>query len=66
MSLLARARCACARAIMSSLRFSLRVMRFLFILGLVMLPVPVAAFVAVILAPLRRNLPAEVLRKEQE
>ncbi len=51
---------------MSSLRLSLRVMRFLFILGLVMLPVPVAAFVAVLLAPLRRNLPAEVLRKEQE
>jgi hypothetical protein len=41
-------------------------MRFLFILGLVMLPVPVTAFVAVLLAPLRRNLPAEVLRKEQE
>ncbi len=66
MSLPSRARCACARALKSSLRFFFRVMRFVFILGLVMLPVPVAAFVAVILAPLRRNLPAEVLRKEQE
>jgi hypothetical protein len=65
-SLLVRARCACARAIKSSLRFAFRLMRFLFILGLVMLPVPVAAFVAVLLAPLRRNLPAEVLRKKEE
>jgi hypothetical protein len=32
----------------------------------VSLPVPVVTCLAIILTPLRRNLPAEVLRKEDE
>ena len=48
----------------ASLRFVFRVIRFLFILGLVVLPSPLTAWVVIILEPLRRNLPAEVLRKE--
>ncbi|AKJ01316.1 hypothetical protein ATI61_10321 [Archangium gephyra] len=50
----------------ASLRFAFRLIRFLFILGLVMLPSPLTAWIVVILEPLRRNLPAEVLRKEDE
>ena len=46
------------------LRFAFRLIRFLFILGLIALPAPVTAWVVIILEPLRRNLPAEVLRKE--
>ncbi|OJT18335.1 hypothetical protein BO221_40315 [Archangium sp. Cb G35] len=49
----------------ASLRLAFRVLRFLFILGLVMLPSPLTAWIVVILEPLRRNLPAEVLRKEE-
>ena len=45
-------------------RFAFRVIRLLFILALVVLPVPLTAWVVVILEPLRRNLPAEVLRQE--
>jgi hypothetical protein len=48
----------------ASLRFAFRVLRFLFILGLVVLPAPLTAWVVVILEPLRRNVPAEVLREE--
>ena len=48
----------------ASLRFAFRVVRFLFILGLVVLPAPLTAWVVVILEPLRRNVPAEVLREE--
>lgn len=42
----------------------IKVLRFLFILGLVMMPTPVAMALAVILDPVRRNLPAQVLRKK--
>ncbi|WP_375771470.1 hypothetical protein NR798_11370 [Archangium gephyra] len=49
----------------ASLRFAFRVVRFLFILGLIVLPAPLTAWVVVILEPLRRNVPAEVLRKEE-
>lgn len=49
----------------ASLRFAFRLIRFLFILGLIVLPAPLTAWVVVILEPLRRNLPAEVLRKEE-
>ncbi len=49
----------------ASLRFAFRVLRFLFILGLVVLPSPLTAWVVIILEPLRRNLPAQVLRKEE-
>ncbi len=44
----------------------IKVLRFLFILGLVMMPTPVVMALAVILDPVRRNLPAEVLRKSKE
>ena len=50
-----------ARAIF---KFLIKVLRFLFILGLVMMPTPVVMALAVILDPVRRNLPAEVLRKK--
>jgi hypothetical protein len=46
------------------LRFILRFLRFLFILGLVMLPAPLTTFLVLILEPVRRNLPAEILRKK--
>jgi hypothetical protein len=49
----------------ASLRFAFRVIRLLFILGLVVLPAPLTAWVVIILEPLRRNVPAEVLRKEE-
>ncbi|QRK08869.1 hypothetical protein JQX13_01465 [Archangium violaceum] len=48
----------------ASLRFVFRVIRLLFILGLVVLPAPLTAWVVIILEPLRRNQPAEVLRQE--
>lgn len=48
----------------NNLRFILRVLRFLFILGLVMLPAPLTTLVVLILEPVRRNLPAELLRKK--
>lgn len=47
-------------------KFFIRVLRFLFILGLVVLPSPVVMALAVILDPARRNLPAEVLRKKEK
>lgn len=47
------------------LKFTLRVLRFLFILALVVLPAPLTAWVVVILEPVRRNLPAELLRKKK-
>lgn len=49
----------------ASLRFAFRIVRFLFILGLVVLPAPLTAWVVIILEPLRRNVPAEVLRQEE-
>ncbi|MFL5354875.1 hypothetical protein [Archangium sp.] len=48
----------------ASLRFAFRFVRLLFILGLVVLPAPLTAWVVIILEPLRRNVPAEVLRQE--
>ncbi|QRO00630.1 hypothetical protein JRI60_17130 [Archangium violaceum] len=53
------------RSFSACLRFVFRVLRFLFILGLVMLPAPLTACLVVILEPVRRNLPAEVLRKKK-
>jgi hypothetical protein len=62
MSFLFKAR-ACGRV---CLRFVSRFIRFLFILALVALPAPLVAWMAaVILDPARRNLPAEVIRKEE-
>jgi len=45
-------------------KFLVRILRFLFILGLVVLPSPLVMVLAAILDPQRRNLPAEVLRKK--
>lgn len=45
-------------------KFVFRLLRLLFILGLVVLPTPLVMALAVILDPVRRNLPAEVLRKK--
>ncbi len=64
MSAFSQAGCAFRRAFSASLRFVFRVLRFLFILGLVMLPAPLTACLVLILEPVRRNLPAEVLRKK--
>lgn len=50
----------------ASLRFAFRVVRILFILGLVVLPAPLTAWVVIILEPRRRGVPAQVLRKEDE
>jgi|GEM_PF-1671002 len=47
-------------------RFTFRVIRLLFILGLVVLPAPLTAWVVLILEPLRRNVPTEVLRQEHQ
>ncbi len=52
------------RAITAGLRFAFRLIRLLFILALVALPVPVATLIVEILRPTRRNLPAEILRKK--
>jgi hypothetical protein len=52
--------------LVSSKRAVVRVLRFVFILALMSLPVPLATCLAIILTPLRRNLPAQVLRKEDE
>lgn len=46
--------------------FFVRILRFLFILGLVMLPTPLVIALAAVLDPARRNLPAEVLRKKKQ
>lgn len=54
------------RPFIAAWRLALRAARFLFILALVAIPVPVVAFVAVLLKPARRNLPAEVLKKRDE
>ncbi|PTL79144.1 hypothetical protein [Vitiosangium sp. GDMCC 1.1324] len=61
MTLLPKAVCTFAR---TSLRFAFRLIRFLFLLALVVLPAPLTAWVVVILEPLRRNVPAEVFRQE--
>jgi hypothetical protein len=61
-STLASSRRARARLLPRIARAVVRVLRFLFILALVSLPVPLATCLALILTPLRRNLPAEVLR----
>ncbi len=64
MSAVSNAVRALRRAIAVCFRLLFRTARILFILALVSLPVPaVGAFVAVLLKPNRRNLPAEVLRK---
>lgn len=48
----------------ASFRLVLQVIRIALILALVFLPVPVTAFVALIFAGDRREIPAEVLKKE--
>jgi hypothetical protein len=48
----------------AALRFVLRVIRIVLILALVFLPLPVTAIVAVLLKGERRDVPAEVLKKE--
>ena len=63
MTLLPKAVRAFVRA---SLRFAFRVIRLLFILALVVLPAPLTAWVVVILEPLRRSVPTQVLRQEEE
>lgn len=63
MTLLPKAVRASVRA---SLRFAFRVIRLLFILALVVLPAPLTAWVVVILEPLRRSVPTQVLRQEEE
>ena len=65
MSFPSKAGHACRRAFTASLRFLFRVLRFLFILALVMLPAPLTACLVIILEPVRRNLPAEILRESQ-
>jgi hypothetical protein len=50
-----------ARALMKLL---VRLVRLVFILILVSLPIPMAPLVTALLRPFRRNLPAEVLRKK--
>jgi predicted tellurium resistance membrane protein TerC len=65
-STLVSSRRARARLFPRIASFVFRFLRFLFILGLVALPVPLATCLAIILTPLRRNLPAQVLRKEDE
>ncbi|MCP3136930.1 hypothetical protein [Pyxidicoccus xibeiensis] len=46
------------------LKFVVRLVRLVFILILVALPIPMAPLVTALLRPFRRNLPAEVLRKK--
>jgi hypothetical protein len=53
-----------SKTVRACLRFVFRVIRFAFLLSLVLLPVPVVLFVAAILDPARRNPPAEVLRRK--
>lgn len=48
----------------ASFRFVLRAIRIALILALVFLPLPVAALVALVFAGNRREIPAEVLKKE--
>ncbi len=48
----------------ASLRFAFRVLRFFFILGLVCLPAPLTAWVVIILEPIRRSVPTEIMHKE--
>ena len=50
-----------ARALMKRL---VRLVRLVFILILVSLPIPMAPLVTALLLPFRCNLPAEVLRKK--
>jgi len=42
-----------------------RLCRFAFILALVALPVPLTAWMVVLLEPLRRSVPTQVLQKDQ-
>ena len=48
----------------ASIRLVLHVIRVALILALVFLPLPVTALLAVVLAGDRREIPAEVIRKE--
>lgn len=50
----------------AGLRLAFRLCRFAFILALVALPVPLTAWVVVLLEPLRRSVPAQVLREKKE
>jgi hypothetical protein len=43
-----------------------RLCRFAFILALVALPVPLTAWVVVLLEPLRRSVPTQVLREKKK
>lgn len=63
MKTLLRAVCAFARA---SLHLAFRLLRFVFILGLVCLPAPLTAWLVVVLERVPRNLPAEILRKKDD
>jgi hypothetical protein len=56
---------ALRRVARACLRFVSRLTRLIFILGLMALPLPLAALVVSILKPERRNVPAEVLRKKR-
>ena len=49
----------------AGLRLTFRLCRFAFILALVALPVPLTAWVVVLLEPLRRSVPAQVLREKE-
>ena len=42
-----------------------KLIRVLFILAMVMLPLPIVMALSVVLDPVRRNLPAEVLKKKK-
>lgn len=42
-----------------------KLIRILFILAMVMLPLPIVMALSVVLDPVRRNLPAEVLKKKK-
>ncbi len=65
MSLLARPVRAAWRAARTCLRFTLKALKVLFILAMVALPAPLTTLLfAIVVRGERRNLPAEVLRKD--
>lgn len=59
----ARMRSAVHRAAGYCIRQCIRLAKLSFLLALIALPVPIAAMVVALVRP-RRNLPAQVLRKE--
>ncbi len=50
----------------AGLRLAFRLCRFAFILALVALPVPLTAWLVVVLEPLRRSVPTQVLREKKD